>query len=291
MLWILFALLASLIPQVMAMRINCTAPSPDDDYRAESFAIYQASVNRDIEQGDHPRLFKRRRINIDVYFTVITSGSTLKDGSVEDDSILTQMTVLNQAYRRSGFQFNLKNSIYVDNEKWAHSSGDADLDQRQEMCRRGSYKDLNIVVIPGMSNSGRCTFPTKYSKQALLNDRCEIGTEALPHTGTDALGRVVVHEVGHWLGLMHTFEGGCEGEGDQVDDTPAHIQDNSIEKCPSKAPDTCPDLPGKDPIHNFMSYFEESCWNNEQGFTDGQIMRMQQQWDHFRASAPDTTLS
>jgi len=275
----------------MALRINCTAPSPDEAYRAESLAIYQASVNRDIERGAHPRLFKRRRINIDVYFTVITSGSTLGKGSVEDVSILAQMTVLNQAFRRSGFQFNLKNTVYVDNPEWANSNGDVGLQARQRLCRRGSYKALNIIVIPGMDNAGRCTFPGSYADSMLLNDRCEIGTAAMPHTGSDALGRVVVHEVGHWLGLMHTFEGGCSGDGDQVDDTPAHIQDDKIEKCPSKAPDTCPDKPGKDPIHNFMSYFEESCWNNEEGFTDGQIMRMQQQWDHFRANAPDKTLS
>lgn len=64
-------------------------------------------------------------------------------------------------------------------------------------------------------------------------------------------GKTAIHEVGHWLGLMHTFQGNCEGEGDEVADTPAHEGGSST--CTSDA-DTCPQLPGLDPIHNYMNY-------------------------------------
>jgi len=65
-------------------------------------------------------------------------------------------------------------------------------------------------------------------------------------------GRTATHEVGHWFGLMHTFEGGCVG-GDGVDDT-------RPEATPSEGCDlrrkTCPGT-GYDPVQNFMDYSPE----------------------------------
>lgn len=67
----------------------------------------------------------------------------------------------------------------------------------------------------------------------------------------------VVHEVGHFLSLLHTYIGGCDGPGDEIDDTPRLVVNTTEALYETECPvgrDTCPDDPGLDPISNYMGY-------------------------------------
>jgi len=81
------------------------------------------------------------------------------------------------------------------------------------------------------------------------------------------LGRTMTHEVGHWLGLYHTFQGGCAGGGDLCADTPAIAAPNYT----CVAADSCGGG-GADMIQNYMDYTNDACMD---AFTADQKTRMQ----------------
>lgn len=72
-------------------------------------------------------------------------------------------------------------------------------------------------------------------------------------------GRTMTHEVGHFLGLLHTFQGGCSNTaGDYCLDTPAVSTSNG--GCPVGT-NSCTSLAGNDMIENYMDYTDDTCMN------------------------------
>jgi hypothetical protein len=69
-------------------------------------------------------------------------------------------------------------------------------------------------------------------------------------------GRTLVHEVGHWLGLHHVFNGGCSGT-DYCADTPTQTSPNF--GCPTFPNVTCSNGPNGDMFYNYMDYCDDAC--------------------------------
>ncbi|MBD2754040.1 M43 family zinc metalloprotease [Spirosoma validum] len=88
---------------------------------------------------------------------------------------------------------------------------------------------------------------------------------------TYALGRTATHEIGHWLGLIHTWGDGDGCAEDYVADTPLTKAANQTTQC-RQTYSTC--VAGKqtrDLTEDFMDYSPDACMNL---FTAGQVARM-----------------
>ena len=91
-------------------------------------------------------------------------------------------------------------------------------------------------------------------------------------------GDTGTHEVGHWLGLDHTFAGGaCTSPGDKIKDTPTEAGPQFF----GAQRDSCVGSAnrGTDPITNFMDYVDDVCMDN---FSADQTRRMRNHWHAFR---------
>ena len=137
------------------------------------------------------------------------------------------MAALNQAYSPAGivFHHNTSGSSYTIRDDWAT---DANGTIMKESLRRGTYASLNIYFQSNLSSGGSgqvstllgyCSLPTvitygsppvEYPTVDYATDGCNILTGSMPGVPNAVYGynegKTAVHEVGHWFGLLHTFQ-------------------------------------------------------------------------------------
>lgn len=200
-----------------------------------------------------------------------------------------QVKVLNQSFSgttgagaaNTAFRFDRVRTRFTVNAAWSTMGfGSAQEEQAKSVLHRGGAGTLNLYVANiGDDLLGWATFPQEYASNP-SQDGVVLLADTLPG-GSDplySLGDTGTHEVGHWLGLYHTFQDGCSQTNDLVLDTP--WEKSPAFNCPVGR-DSCRQSAGVDPIENFMDYTQDSCMDR---FTVGQSSRMSDQWATFRAA-------
>jgi len=260
---------------------TCATRTPTDEEVARIESAHAAA--RPGSSGDALAVGS---VTIPVYVHVIrcSDGS----GDVSNAVVQNQVTVLNQAFAglpggvQTPFTFNLVAVNHVMNDAWCQNldhGSQAELDMKAAL-RQGGANALNLYTSKLASNLlGWATFPWSYASDP-SRDGVVVDVRSLPggaYTNYNE-GDTATHEVGHWLGLYHTFQNGCSATGDYVSDTPS--EKSPATGCP-EGRDTCvgKKSPGLDPIHNYMDYTYDFCMYE---FTTGQSGRMSSMWTSYR---------
>ncbi len=247
-------------------------------------------VIQDLPTSAKGKAGKGFQATVPVYFHVISDGAI---GNVSAKAIADQIRVLNLGFggfysgADSGFTFELAGVTRTDNAAW-FNAGPSTREERdmKRALHQGGANALNLYSATAGVYLGWAYLPSivdqnghSYLDGIVFDWESMLGTSTT-YAGRYDLGFTVVHEARHWLNLEHTFYGGCNAHGDYVDDTPAELTPTS--GCPPDGTkDTCAD-PGFDPIHNYMDYSYDECYNE---FTTGQVQREQDAWLYYRAGA------
>lgn len=251
--------------------IRCGAPVPS----VEEQAMVRAQVDRWLSQFGGPT--SDAATSIPVWFHVVRNNST---GQVSSTQINNQISVLNDAFAGTGFSFFLAGTTSTNNRRWFTGCANSNREsQMKQSLAVDPAHNLNIYTCsPGQGLLGWAYFPWSAPESSFWHGVVVLysslpGGSAAPYN----LGDTVTHEVGHYLGLYHTFQNGCSSPGDEVSDTP--FESSPAFGCPIGR-NTCSSA-GSDPIFNFMDYTDDACMDH---FTSEQASRMATMTSIYRPS-------
>ena len=121
------------------------------------------------------------------------------------------------------FRFQLTRTVYIQSQEYANDCENEGFHRHHSYG--GSNQDasyIHVFVCPASQYIGWTYRPTKYS-EGDAKSMITISPVTMPYGTLEHrnLGYTLVHEMGHFFNLRHTFEGNtCSGAGDGCADTP-----------------------------------------------------------------------
>jgi hypothetical protein len=220
---------------------------------------------------------------VPIRFHIIHKGT---EGYLPDRQLKVQVALLNSAYAPASIQFKIVDVALHENNDWFyHQPGtDAEVEMKTQLGR-DTAGSLNLYIAEPGGLLGYATFPWWYADSPQL-DGVVIHHASLPEAERPwpaqpwpfDLGMTAVHEIGHWSGLYHTFQGGCEAPGDDVADTA--YEATAATGCPlQQQPSSCPGEARFNPVENYMDYSDDACMKQ---FTPMQYQRMKDMVGYYR---------
>ena len=224
-------------------------------------------IKSDMESWSSTRS-RNEAIHIMVAWHVVTNSSGA--GNYSDQSIYDIMEILNSNYQEHNFFFTLDTIDRTENSTWFSSWEDANASQGMQELAIDPYHYLNIYTadLNAIGVEGYSYLPNSWANNSYMQ------SVNLDYRSLSA-GWIITHEVGHHLGLPHTFQNNCTEPNDGIDDTPQH-DESGLWSC-NQNQDTCPNDPGNDPVYNYMNY-SGTCQNE---YTQGQEDRQHYMTENY----------
>jgi hypothetical protein len=258
---------------IPARRCGTPLPSPAEKIQARR-VVSALRANRVNFRG---------KTVIPVRFHIIHEG---RRGYLPDRQIKAQTALLNSAYAPASLEFKVADVNLHENSAWfRHQPGtDEEIEMKTELGK-DTAKSLNIYTAePAGGLIGYATFPWWYRETPQL-DGVVLHHASLPKAAHPwdqqpwpfNLGMTAVHEVGHWTGLYHTFQGGCDAPGDDIEDTV--YEADAASGCPLNQRSSCPGETRFNPVENYMDYSDDACMKH---FTPMQYQRIKDMVGYYR---------